>query len=298
MPVMSELPSRPPIATAPLSVILTAQNAAGYLVEVLKEWVAVLAGLARDYEILLVDDGSTDETAQLAQALPTPLPRLQLLRLERPSGLGAALRLGLRKVQYPLVCCCTCDRQYQPVELKRLLEHINQVDIVTGYRQWLPVPPALQFLGKVWRGFLRIAAGIDLEPLACWTGWAGARRWLLARALFGVRVQDVACAFRLLRRDILRHIPLQSDGSLAHVELLAKANFIGCWMMEVPVSYQPITPTSPGYAPALEPFAWRDLNRLLNHPDFSQPPPETTSLPQGPAPASSATGVPPFHLIL
>ena len=97
-------------------------------------------------------------------------------------------------------------------------------------------------------------------------GWLGARRrlgGLLARVLFGVRHHDPACPFRLLRRDILARIPLQSKGPFAHVELLAKANFLGHLMgEEIPIDVRP-----PAYRGDAGSYL-ADGRRVFNNPDF------------------------------
>ena len=98
--------------------------------------------------------------------------------------------------------------------------------------------------------------------------WCG----LLVRWLFGVRYRDVAAPFRLLRRDILARIPLQSDGPFVHVEMVAKANFLGHILGEeiaLPgVSPEPRSPPVGGSARAI----LREAVRLFRQPDFGQSP--------------------------
>jgi glycosyltransferase involved in cell wall biosynthesis len=261
----SELPS---IAAEPLSVILLAANAAAVLSEVLGGWVAQLEGLKRPYEIILVDDGTTDGTGGLARFFAGRLPRVRVLEHSGPQGLGAALRYGLATARYPLLFYTTCDRQYRPDDLPHLLGVIDKVHLVSGYRVWRPVPGWLRWLGRIYRGLARLLVGTSHEPLPGWLGWSGhARRWL-ARWFFGVRTEDVDCAFRLFRRLIFDRIPIQSDGAFAQVEILAKANFLGCLMAEEPVTYRP---NPPGQA-ALTRDRWRrtlrEARQLLARPDF------------------------------
>src|SRR5262249_52946058 len=135
----------------------------------------------------------------------------------------------------------TCDEQYQPADLGPMLQQIDQVDVVGGYR--------------------RMSSGRNPR---------GKREWAfgkLIRVLFAVRMRDLGCFYLLGRRSIFRRIPIQSDTSFAHVEILAKANFLGCLMTEVPVSYRfqpPRTPTMPEQR-------LRDLIRVFSHPDFGPP---------------------------
>jgi hypothetical protein len=129
------------------------------------------------------------------------------------------------------------------------------------------VPAPLRWLGRAWRLFLRVLLGLGQEPLP---GWLGAREHLyrlLCRAVFALRLQDMNCAFRLCRRAIFERIPIQSDGDFVHTELLAKANFLGCYLNdEVTLAYRP----RPGAAPER---MRQDGYRVFAHPAFRPPAP-------------------------
>jgi glycosyltransferase involved in cell wall biosynthesis len=247
---MSDPFERSPIAQAPLSVVLTAYNVEAHVEHVLGNWTAYLDTLERDYEILVVNDGSTDRTAESAVTFGTKYPRLRLLNHPTPQGVGAALRTGLQAAQFPLLFYAECGSSYQPADLGRLLEVIDKVDLVSGYRVW-------QSSGHR-RGWRRYA-------------YQG-----LLRFLYGLRLTDVDCSFKLFRRSIYARIPIQSAGPFVHAEILAKANFLGCLMSEVPVRYEPnqFTPSRPPSS-----MAWRaDAARVFFHPDFGpavlpEPPP-------------------------
>jgi glycosyltransferase involved in cell wall biosynthesis len=265
-------PQRPPIATEPISLVLPAYNAAAHVEKVARFWHAQLTALARPFEIILVDDGSTDDTPMLADMLPTHLSHIQVIHHSTPQGFGAALRAGIALAKHPLLAYMPCDEQYDPADFARLLGEIDKVDLVIGYRQWLPVPPVLRGLGMVYRVFVRIIFGIPLEPLKSWLGDHGqSKRWF-ARLAFGLRVHDVESAFCLFRRAIFERMPIQSNGPFAQVEILAKANFLGCLMAEESVSYR---------APSGSPL-WSSLTggetflsearRLFREPSFGAPP--------------------------
>jgi glycosyltransferase involved in cell wall biosynthesis len=256
---------RPPLATAALSLVLVARNAVADLAAVVAAWVAVLEARNRPYEILLIDDGSTDDTAKLADALP----RLRVLRHDTPRGFGAALRTGIAAAKHPLLATATCDRQYQPADLSKFLGEIDKVDLVVGSRLWMPVPWPLRWAGWLWRMLVRVIVGIPLERLPGWLGDRGQQKRWLARWLFGVRVFDVECAFRLYRREIFARIPLQSDGPFGLVEILAKANFVGCWMTQVEVAYQ--APAGPPLPAPLDPRQTylAECRRVFREPSFA-----------------------------
>jgi glycosyltransferase involved in cell wall biosynthesis len=257
---MPDLPELPPIAMAPISVVLPAHNAEADVEDAVRGWVTYLDGLARPYHIYLVDDGSADRTAERAEVLADRHSRLQVLRHPSHRGFGAALRTALEAARDPLLVYCPCDRQYQPSDLKLLLKEIDRVDLVNGGRSGTPMPSWLRVVGHIYRGVVRLLLGIPLEPLPIWRGWkadVGAR---LIQLLFGVRLGDPGSAFKLFRRSIFPRIPIQSDGAFVHVEVLAKANFLGCLMTEVPVAHRPA-----GSEP--QPI-WADARSVFSHPDF------------------------------
>jgi glycosyltransferase involved in cell wall biosynthesis len=237
---MSDPFERPPIAQSPLSVVLPAYNAETCVQKVLGKWKDQLESLARESELFLVDDGSTDHTAELAADVGAKWPRFQLLRHPAPQGIGAALRTGLAAARLPLFCYAECSTAYQPAELGRLLEVIDKVDLVSGQRVW---PARRQ--PSAWRQY--------------------AYRGLL-RFLYGLRLKDVDCAFKMFRRSIFARIPIQSNSSFVHAEILAKANFLGCIMTEAPVHYQPSRGPD---APSLPVATWRvEASRVFFRPDF------------------------------
>jgi glycosyltransferase involved in cell wall biosynthesis len=268
---MPDAAERPPIATQPISLVLPAYNAAAHVESMVRTWHTQFTALARPFEIIIVDDGSNDDTPMLADMLPTHLSHIQVVHHSTPQGFGAALRAGIARAKHPLLVYMPCDQQYDAADFGRLLEQINKVDLVTGYRQWLPVPPVLRALGLVYRVFVRIIFGIPLEPLPCWLGDHGQLKRWFSRAVFGLRVHDVECVFRLFRRAILERLPIQSNGPFAQVEILAKANFLGCLMAEEPVSYNP--PAGPplwGSLTGGESFL-SEARRLFREPSFGPP---------------------------
>jgi hypothetical protein len=282
-------------------VVLLAHNDVAHLEDLVSGWVTHLAGLGRDHEVVLVDDGSADGTGELAEKLADRHGCLRVLRLPAPRGEGAALRAALAVTQYPLLLYAPCRPGYQPADLDRLLTRpsgqgpgleIDQVHLMTGYRAGTPVPAGWRLAGFLWRGFCRVVFNYSPPRLPGWLGWQGHAARLLARALFGLRYHDVACPFRLQRRSIFARIPLQSDGPFVHVEILAKANFLGHVMggEEVPLAASP----EPGRQPGGSLRQWTaECFRVFAHPDFGPavlPPPEggsETPSPPGAGPADA-----------
>jgi hypothetical protein len=251
---MPEAPQLPPIATQPLSVLLLADSDRPGLEAVLCDWISFLDGFGREHELLLVDAAALDRTDKLAQCHPN----VRVLRDPVRRGVGAALRLGLTQARHPLLFYSACDGRFLPQDLRLLLAEIDKVHVVTGHRIGWAVPLPLRITGFVWRLLLRILFGLPVEPLPGWLGWRGYVRNRFAHVLFGLRLHDVACDFRLFRREIFRRIPIQSDGPFVHIEVLAKANFLTALMSEVPVMWRPVTPA---------PW-WKEAWRVFAHPDF------------------------------
>jgi hypothetical protein len=174
-----------------------------------------------------------------------------------------------------------------------MLEAIDQVHLVAGYRVWRPVPIWARCLHAGWRALVRVLVGIPLEPLHCWLGREGWRRRLRTRWLHGVRVHDVDCSFRLFRREVFGRIPIQSDSAFANVEVLAKANFLGHWMTQAPVTYCP-SAAGTTVVDAHDPARSRLEARLLfRRPDFGPPFLEGPTAPPAADLPSTDAGLPP-----
>jgi hypothetical protein len=148
-------------------------------------------------------------------------------------------------------------------DFSKLLPEIDKVHIVSGFRQWQPFPRPLLWLGFVYRVFLRVLFSLSVDRKSGWLGWNEWGYRLLARVVFALRLQDVNCLFRLFRREIFARIPIQSDGEFVHVEVLAKANFLGTYMNdEIAVTHRPRQ-----QKPAGPPWG-RNFRRVFSHPDF------------------------------
>lgn len=265
---MPEFPPLPPVAGEPISVVLLARGDQAQVEEAAGHWAAYLETLSRPHEILLADDAATDRTAVLAGSLASRSPHVRVLRDPERRGVGAALRIGIAAARHPLLFYTSCDGQYAPADLKQLLGEIDKVHLITGYRAGRPVPLGLRVIGQAYRGLARVLFGLPLEPLPGWLGWQAYAHRLLARMVFGVRLHDISCPFRLFRRAIFARIPIQSDGVFAHVEIIAKANFLGCLVSEAPVTHRP---PAAGEAPGEEETTKHiraEAYRVFCEPDF------------------------------
>lgn len=210
--------------------LLPFYNQAAALPGIVDGWLRVLDKLGRPFQLILIDDGSTDGGGDIVARNH----RIVLLRNDQRRGAGAAWRTGLAAINHPLVLFTACDYPYSPAEVKKLLEAIDSADIACGCRTDSP-PPAVRRAGQFYRAAARILFGVPIEARPGWQGW---RAWWTSvrdRWKYGVRVHDPACAFKLIRKPMLDRIMIQSDGEFAHVELLAKTNFVGALIAEVAI---------------------------------------------------------------
>jgi glycosyltransferase involved in cell wall biosynthesis len=205
-------------------------------------WIEQFAALRREFEIILVDDGSTDQTCLVAAKLAVRYPEIALETHEAQRGIGAAIRTGLARARHPLLLYCPTQDQYQATDFSHFLKWIDKADIVAGYRRRKPG----SFRSR-WR--------------QRWFRWG-------VRVCFGIPMHDLACYYVLARRAKFARIPIQSDGPFFHAEILAKANFLGCMIHEVPLTDGPQAPKMPAWHAAKPGQTWSEMRRLLSQPDF------------------------------
>lgn len=168
----------------PLSVIIPAYNEAGGITEVVERLTPVLSSLDRDTELLVVDDGSADDTAALAQKAGA-----QVVRHEQNRGYGASLKSGIRRASHDLVAILDADCTYPPEALPELLASVDGNDMVVGARK----------KGKVHIPLIRRPAKAVL-------------RWL-ASYLSGHSIPDLNSGFRVMRRPVVnRYLGLLPSG--------------------------------------------------------------------------------------
>jgi glycosyltransferase involved in cell wall biosynthesis len=264
-----------------LTFLLPVHNQAGILQHALSVWSATLGTIGRPYEIILIDDGSNDATAKLIEGvegqfgLTQSVPHLRVVRLPERKGCGAAIRAGLEASQYPLIFYSGCEYAYNPVDLKKLLVRLEdidpesgkKIDLVNGFRSETPVKGLDKLLGDVWRFIVRIVLGLTIPPPMGWLGEKANRYSFWLRILFALRMGDVDSRFKLFRKKIFERIPIQSDGDFVHAEILCKANFLGCLMDELPVCEKP-GPFPAHPEPPSPASMGKEFRQLFFHPDF------------------------------
>lgn len=201
-------------ATRRISVVLPVYNEEESVAIVVSRALEVLPQIAGDYEVLVVDDGSVDRTAEVVTALvDRHYPRVRLLTHPGNRGYGAALRTGFDRSRYELVFYTDADNQFDVAELAGLMDVLAGHDVVVGYR-----------IDRHDRRLRRL------------TSWGYNR---IVRVLFRVRVRDVDCAFKLFRREILDGMTVETTDFFVDTELLAKARKGGASVVEKGVRHYP-----------------------------------------------------------
>ena len=201
------------LAREGLSAVLPAYNEEGNLFAVVDGVRAAFSKITQDFEIIVVDDGSSDRTGGIADALAREDPRVVAIHHESNRGYGAALRTGFAAVTKGFIFYTDTDRQFDLSEFERLLPLIPGADVVTGFRENRQDP-----LHR------RLNASVYNRMLA---------------ALFGLRVRDVDCAFKVYRSEVLKSLDLSSDSIFISAEALIKAAQRGCVIRECPVTHFP-----------------------------------------------------------
>jgi len=168
--------------------------------------------LARDFEIVVVDDGSRDGSAAIVAARRSEDPRIRLVRHGSNRGYGAALRAGLREARGELIFFSDADLQFDLDELATLLAHARDFDIVAGYRKPRRDPWPRRFIACLWGANVRL--------------------------LFDLRVRDIDCAFKVFRRHVIDAIPIASIGAFINTEILVRASNAGFRIHQVPVTHR------------------------------------------------------------
>ncbi len=195
-----------------ISAFFPAFNDENTIGDIIQNTAALLPTLTDDYEIVVVNDGSVDGTGRLLNELARRYPFLKVIHHGVNRGYGAALITGFSNCSKDLIFYTDGDGQYDVRELHRLWDSLGTtVDIANGYKISRSDPRYRIITGNLYRRLMRF--------------------------LFGLRVRDVDCDFRLFRRSLLRDMSLTFDSGMICVEMMRKVQDLGCQLVEVPVHH-------------------------------------------------------------
>ena len=224
-----------------LSYFFPAHNEEANLAGLVEEALAALPAIAETFEVIAVNDGSRDRTAEIADGLAAAHPDV-VRAVHHPTnlGYGAALRTGLAAARYELVAFTDGDRQFQVADVARLTERLagsDRPDVVVGYRIKRADPLIRTIYARLYR--------------------------LANRIFFGLPVTDVDCACKLFRREALEGLRVESGGAFFSAELLIKLRAAGRSIAEVGIPHYPRTAGSAtGAKPSVVFRAVRDFWNL------------------------------------
>jgi glycosyltransferase involved in cell wall biosynthesis len=220
-----------------LSVFFPCFNEEGNVERVVKRAAEVLDGFVREWEIIVVNDGSKDRTGEIADRLAKEVPGVRAAHHAKNSGYGAALRTGFASATKEYVFFTDGDGQFDIAEIARLLELRDQADVVSGYRAHRQ------------DNFMRRLNA------ACWGK--------LVRTMLSFRFRDVDCAFKLFKRSMFDRMELKSTGALINAEILGRAARMGCTFKSIPVTHLPrVAGTQTGAKFSVILRAFKELRRL------------------------------------
>ena len=196
-----------------ISIVLPAYNEEANIAAAVRDALVAGGKYCPEVEVVVVDDGSGDETAAIVQRLSEADARVRLVQHSVNRGYGDALKSGFNAASKPLVFFTDADNQFDLDELGRFVELIDKVDVVAGYR---------------------------INRCDPWFRRLNARAWnYLVRALFYVPVRDIDCAFKLFRREVFDGLQLDSMGAMVNTELMVKLGRSGYRVVELGVHHYP-----------------------------------------------------------
>lgn len=226
-----------------VSLVIPAFNEASGIRAAIEEADLALSSLDRPYELLVVDDGSDDATAEIVAELTAECRHVRLLRHAQNRGYGAALRTGFEAARHTFVAFTDADCQFDLSDLARLLDRAERVPVVVGYRVRRQDPRRRRFLS-----------------------WGYNR---LVHMLLRTGVRDCDCALKVFRRDALEQLLPKSTNFFVNTEMLTRARRLKLPVAEVGVHHRPrlcgaskVSLTDvPKTLAVLLPFWWEHITR-------------------------------------
>ncbi len=216
-----------------ISIILPAYNEEKNISKIIEEITDFIEVITHSYEIIVVNDGSSDNIAYVAENISKTVNNLKVINFEKNMGYGYALKIGFERAKYEYLFFTDSDRQFDISNLWYMLPYIKEYDIVVGYRV------------KRNDKFKRIFASWGYN--------------ILCKILFNLKIRDVDCAFKLFRKSVFEKIHIESNRFFVNTEILAKARILNYKIIEVPVLH---FPRKVGYSTVTFSDIFRTLSEL------------------------------------
>lgn len=195
-----------------ISAVFPAYNDGGTIPSMVLTALMALRQVTDNYEVIVTNDGSSDYTGQILDELSSHYPELRVIHHAQNQGYGGALRSGFSAATKDWVFYTDGDAQYNPLELTKLVEALHDgIDVVNGYKIERHDPLLRKVIGRLYHHIVRI--------------------------MFGFKLRDVDCDFRLIRRSIFDQIKLESRSGSICLEMVKKFQDAGFVFAEVPVHH-------------------------------------------------------------
>jgi glycosyltransferase involved in cell wall biosynthesis len=195
-----------------LSIFFPAYNDSGTIASLVITALRTVRTLTPDHEVIVVNDGSKDGTADILDELAALYPQVRVVHHESNRGYGGALRTGFATATRELVFYTDGDAQYDPAEMAALWRRFDDtVDLVNGYKISRSDPLHRVIIGRVYHHTVKL--------------------------LFGLTVRDVDCDFRMMRRSIFEKVRLEKNSGVICLEMMKKITDAGFRIAEVPVHH-------------------------------------------------------------
>ena len=202
----------PPGPGTGLSIFFPAYNDSGTIASVVIAALRTARRLTPDHEVIVVNDGSADGTAEILEELASIYPQVRIVTHEQNRGYGGALRSGFASATRELIFYTDGDAQYDPSEMEALWRRFDQdVDLVNGYKISRSDPLHRVIIGRVYHH--------------------------LVKTLFRLTVRDVDCDFRMMRRSIFDKVQLEKNSGVICLEMMKKITDGRFRIAEVPVHH-------------------------------------------------------------
>jgi glycosyltransferase involved in cell wall biosynthesis len=201
-----------PACPSSLSVFFPAYNDSGTIASLVIRALQTASKLTPNHEVIVVNDGSTDSTSQILDALGLVYPALRVITHDTNRGYGGALRSGFAAASKDIIFYTDGDAQYDPSEMEMLWQRMGPgVDLVNGYKISRSDPWHRIFIGRLYHHIVKIS--------------------------FGLKVRDVDCDFRMMRRTIFDKVRLTKSSGVICLEMMKKIQDAGFTIVEVPVHH-------------------------------------------------------------
>lgn len=197
-----------------ISVFFPFWNEEQNIEKVVKKAIPQVRQIAKNWEIILIDDGSSDSTLVKANNLGRGNKNIRVVSHFPNRGYGAAIKEGFQNARYPIVVFMDGDDQFDFAEVKKFLGRIDSNDLVIGFRE---------------KRHDNVVRHVLMNLLKAWDF-----------VFFGMSFKDIDCGFKMFKREAIEELlPLRSEGAMITTEILAKAKKRNLKIAEVPVSHYP-----------------------------------------------------------